>query len=58
MKNIKKMAKKKQKQKKTEKNKYYPENGFVYHDTGYNNLYLTNVDTTFESDFKYSIVMD
>lgn len=50
----------KKKQKITEKDKHYPENGFVYHDTGYNNLILnfTNINTTFGLDFKYSVIID
>lgn len=52
MKNIKKMTKK------TKKEEYYSENGFVYDDTGYDNLYLINIDITFDSDFIYSIIME
>jgi len=57
MKNIIKMGKKRKKEKKMEKDNY-PENGFIYDDTGYNYLYLTKINTTFESDFEYMVIME
>ena len=56
MKNIKKMTKKKQSKKK--KDEFYPENDYTYNDTGYNNLYLIEVDTTFDNDYIYTIILD
>jgi len=51
------MGKKRKKEKKMEKDNY-PENGFIYDDTGYNYLYLTKINTTFESDFEYMVIME
>ncbi len=42
----------------TERDNYYSEDYFEYDDTGYDNLYLINVDTTFDDDFEYIILLE